>query len=86
MVSRANNKSGFRSIETRYRSQRHRRPSEHDREGEIYLLQGEYLGKTFVKIGRSIDSDRRLEQHTTKCKGVEWTMIGAWDATHYKKS
>ncbi|KAJ8072985.1 hypothetical protein PM082_019848 [Marasmius tenuissimus] len=76
----------FRSIESRYRSRRQRKASVNDNEGDVYMLEGRFRRKTFVKVGRSVDFERRLEQHQKTCKGVIWRVVGIWPAVHCHKA
>ncbi|KAK1220976.1 hypothetical protein PQX77_015889 [Marasmius sp. AFHP31] len=75
-----------RSVKTRYLSRRRRGPSASDRKGEIYMLEGRFGGKVFVKVGRSVDYHRRFEQHRKTCKRVVWREIGNWPAPHCHKA
>ncbi|KAJ8092538.1 hypothetical protein PM082_023791 [Marasmius tenuissimus] len=74
------------SLKSRYLSRRRRKPSINEEESDIYLLQGMFKGKTFIKIGRSTNYDRRLEQHKRQCQGVVWKEIGRWQSTHSHKA
>ncbi|KAJ8090934.1 hypothetical protein PM082_024858 [Marasmius tenuissimus] len=76
----------LRSIQTQYRSRRQRRPSANDTMGDVYMLLGRYKGKTFLKVGRSVDSERRFEQHRRTCKRVDWTRIGSWPMLNCHKA
>ncbi|KAK1219567.1 hypothetical protein PQX77_017713 [Marasmius sp. AFHP31] len=75
-----------KSIETQYRSRRRRKASSKDTEGYIYVLEGRYKRKRFLKVGRSVDSDRRFQQHQRTCKRVKWTQLGTWDALKSHKA
>ncbi|KAK1235928.1 hypothetical protein PQX77_000827, partial [Marasmius sp. AFHP31] len=79
-------KHRLQPIQTRYRSRRQTRSSLNDTPGDIYVLEGRFKGTTFLKIGRSVDSDRRIIQHTKTCKRVVWTKIGSWQATRCHKA
>ncbi|KAK1218294.1 hypothetical protein PQX77_015159 [Marasmius sp. AFHP31] len=64
-----------RTIQSKYRSRRQKKPTSKDTAGEIYLLEGYFKGTRFLKVGRSVNSQRRLEQHRRTCKRVRWTSI-----------
>jgi hypothetical protein len=76
----------FLSPQSKYRSVRLRRPSVNDGEGEIYVLEGTFKGRKFLKIGRSVDSERRFKQHRKTCPGVVWNVVGSWEASNCHKA
>ncbi|KAK1227269.1 hypothetical protein PQX77_009735, partial [Marasmius sp. AFHP31] len=53
--------------------------SKSDEAGKLYVLQGVLNGEVFIKVGRSVDVERRFQEHCRNCRAVTWTEIGSWD-------
>ncbi|KAL0575417.1 hypothetical protein V5O48_006557 [Marasmius crinis-equi] len=50
--------------------------------GDLYLIQGIFKGKTFWKVGRSLNAIQRFRQHKRDCKGVSWEYFQFWKAEY----
>ncbi|KAL0576613.1 hypothetical protein V5O48_005371 [Marasmius crinis-equi] len=74
-------------LRIKYARDRRKRPTECDRKGDLYLLKGRLRRKTFFKVGRSVDVERRLEEHKKQCRAVTgWEPMGHWTAKHHHKA
>ncbi|KAL0564328.1 hypothetical protein V5O48_017719 [Marasmius crinis-equi] len=65
------------------RRKRRKQTKKSDPEGDLYLLEGSYKGKSFFKVGRSTNARRRLEQHRRDCRCVNWKFFQFWKARHH---
>ncbi|KAL0571487.1 hypothetical protein V5O48_010475 [Marasmius crinis-equi] len=51
-------------------------------EAFLYLIEGEFKGEPFWKVGRSVNAIRRFGQHEAQCQGVEWKLFRFWKVEH----
>ncbi|KAK1228194.1 hypothetical protein PQX77_008771 [Marasmius sp. AFHP31] len=71
-----------RNLDTKYQRRLQQPISSADRPGKVYALLGWLKGKAFVKVGRSVDFNRRFREHKRSCRDVRWERGGVYQAAN----
>ncbi|KAK1215220.1 hypothetical protein PQX77_015113 [Marasmius sp. AFHP31] len=71
-----------RDLNKKYQRRLQQPISRADRPGKLYAILGWLKGKPFVKVGRSIDFERRFREHQRSCRDVDWERGGVYHAAN----